>query len=185
MSYFRKRLAPGEEVVHQGRFHVLQYLYAWMALLLLGWLVIGIFIWARELARLGTTEFVVTTRRIVLKEGFFNVQVEELTLDSIEGSHIDQSILGRLFGYGRLTIRGRGETHILFPTMAHPGQFRSAAEGARIASEARPVEVAPIQPAPKRKPNERTLKLGSRAARKAEKIEARERRYPHSHARPI
>ncbi len=179
MSYVRKRLAPGETLVQQGRFHGLQYLYAWLALLLLGIVVIGIVIWARELIRLGTTEFVVTSRRVVLKRGFFNVKVDELTLDAIEGSHIDQTFMGRLFGYGRLNIRGRGDTEIQFPTMAHPARFRSAAEGARIASEERPVEVVPVAPSAKQ-----TLKLDRKAKRKAKEVE-KARRYPRSHARPI
>ena len=76
-----------------------------------------------------------TDRRIVLKQGFLAVRIDEVTLNSIEGAHIAQSLMGRLFNYGRLTIRGSGDTHLLFPTMADPGRFRAAAEGARIARE--------------------------------------------------
>ncbi len=142
MSYIEKRLAPGEEVVREGRFHWLQWVWAWAALVFLGVFVIGIFIWVKEMFRLNTTDFVVTTRRVVMKRGLFRVQVDEMNLESIEGSHIDQSILGRIFGYGRLQMRGRGETKLDFPTMSHPGKFRSAAERARMEGEVRPVEEA-------------------------------------------
>ncbi|MDP3738373.1 MAG: PH domain-containing protein [Hyphomonadaceae bacterium] len=135
MSYLAKRLAPGETIVATGRFHWMQYVYAWALLILLGVVLIGVFIWMREMIRLATTEFLVTNRRIVLKEGFLAVRVDEVTLNSIEGAHIEQSLIGRLFNYGRLTIRGSGDTHLLFPTMADPGKFRSAAEGARITRE--------------------------------------------------
>jgi uncharacterized membrane protein YdbT with pleckstrin-like domain len=131
VSYFTRRLAPGEIIVATGRFHWLQHFYAWVLLVLLGIVLVGIAIWVREMFRLGTTEFIVTDRRIVLKKGFFNVRVDEVTLGSIEGAHIDQSLIGRLFNYGRLTIRGRGDTHLEFPTMANPAQFRAAAEGVR------------------------------------------------------
>ena len=131
MSYLAKRLAPSETIVAVGRFHWLQHFYAWALLVLLGIVLVGIAIWVREMFRLGTTEFIVTDRRIVLKQGFFNVRVDEVTLGSIEGAHIDQSLMGRLFNYGRLTIRGRGDTHLEFPTMANPAQFRAAAEGVR------------------------------------------------------
>lgn len=134
MSYLAKRLAPGESIVLAGRFHWLQYVYAWAILLLLGIVLVGVAIWAREMFRLSTTEFVVTNRRVILKQGFFTVQIDEITLNSIEGAHIDQSVVGRLFNYGRLTIRGSGDTHLMFPTMADPSVFRSAAEGVRVAS---------------------------------------------------
>ena len=137
MSFLAKRLAPGESEVYRGRFHVMQQVYAWGALLLLGIFLVGVYIWVREMVRLNTTEFIVTNRRVMLKTGWLSVHVDELTLGSIEGGEVDESILGRLFGYGRLTMRGRGDTHLLFPTMAKPNAFRSAAEGARIAEEGR------------------------------------------------
>ena len=142
MSYIDKRLAPGEVIVYRGAFHWLQHFWAWMALIFLGVLLIGIVIWIKEMVRLNTTNFVVTNRRIVLKKGIINVDVDEMNLSSIEGSHIDQSIIGRIFGYGRLTVRGRGDSRIHFPTMAHAGQFRAAAEGARMEGEVHPVEEA-------------------------------------------
>jgi len=143
LSYLTKNLAAGETVVFRGRFHWMQHLYAWVILILLGIVLIGIAIWIREMFRLNTTEFMVTNRRVVLKQGFFNVHADEVTLNSIEGAHIDQSLIGRLFNYGRLTIRGSGDTHLLFPTMADPGSFRAAAESVRMASDA----AAKAQPA--------------------------------------
>jgi uncharacterized membrane protein YdbT with pleckstrin-like domain len=147
MSYIAKRLAPGETIEVEGRFSWLQYVFPWAALLVLGVLLVGIVIWIREMVRLNTTEFVVTNRRVILKKGWLAVKSDELTLSAIEGSHIDQSFLGRLFGYGRLTIRGRGDTHLVFPTMARPGRFRTSAEAARMAEETRPVEVVPASEA--------------------------------------
>jgi uncharacterized membrane protein YdbT with pleckstrin-like domain len=120
----------------------MQHIYAWAILLLLGVVLIGIFIWIREVVRLNTTEFVVTSRRVVLKDGFLAVRVNELTLSAIEGSEVHQSVLGRLFGYGRLTMRGRGDTHLEFPTIAHPSRFRSAAEGALMAEQSRTAPAA-------------------------------------------
>lgn len=142
MSYISKRLAPGEVIVAEGRFHWLQYVWPWLALIFLGVLIIGIVIFIKEMVRMNTTDFVVTNRRIVLKKGIINVDVDEMNLSSIEGSHIDQSILGRIFGYGRLTVLGRGEMEIYFPTMAKAGAFRAAAEGARMEGEIHPVEEA-------------------------------------------
>jgi hypothetical protein len=90
---------------------------------------------------MSTTRWAVTNRRVIMKRGFFNAQVDELTLGSIEGAHVDQSIFGRILGYGKLRLSGRGETELQFPTMAHPNRFRAAIEDARMQSEVQPVEV--------------------------------------------
>ena len=148
MSYISRRLAPGEEIVQEGQYHWFQKTWPWVALLVLGVLVIGIIIWASALMRMATTRWAVTTRRVILKRGFLNAHVDELTLGSIEGAHVDQPIFGRMFGYGKLRLKGRGETELEFPTMAHPNRFRSAIEDARMRSEVRPVDVAPVAAAP-------------------------------------
>lgn len=168
MSYVARRMAAGETVVIRGRFHWSQYLGAWLALLLLGVFIIGIAIWVRELVRLSTTEFVVTSRRVVLKKGWLNTSLDEITLNSVEGAHIERNLLGRMFGYGKLTLRGKGDTHIEFPTMARPDRFRSAIEAARISEDRRPIEtiVTDIQP-PTRKLSRREMKRIEREHRHA------------------
>lgn len=143
MSYLSRRLASGERVVLTGEYHWVQKTLPWLALLVLGVLVIGVVMWAVGLFRMATTKWAVTNRRVLLKRGFFKIGIDELTLESIEGAHVDQSLFGRMLGYGKLRIRGRGDTEIQFPTMAHPNRFRSAIEDARIRAEARPVEVVP------------------------------------------
>lgn len=171
MSYVAKRLGPGETVVVEGKFHWLQYLMAWLALVFLGIFVVGIFIFVKEMARMRTTEFVVTNRRVILKRGWLSVHSDEITLDSIEGAHVDRSLLGRLFGYGRLELHGRGDTHMRFPTMARPDRFRSAIESARIREETRPIEAAvarAVEAPPKR-----------RLSRREERQLARERHAAH------
>src|SRR6476619_2024099 len=56
-----------------------------------------------------TTETDVTNLRVVHKTGFINRQTFEMSLDKIESVDVNQSILGRLMGYGDLTIQGVGE----------------------------------------------------------------------------
>ena len=147
MSYISRRLAPGEKIVREGHFHFFQLVWPWIALVLFGIIVIGIVIFVREMFRLNTTRMAVTNRRVILKRGFFVVNTDELTLGAIEGAHIHQSILGRLFGYGRLTIRGRGDTELRFPAMASPARFRAAIEDARMHDEVKSVHVEPEPPA--------------------------------------
>jgi hypothetical protein len=172
MSYISRRLSAGESIVYEGRFHFLQKLLPWLALLVLGILIIGIVIWAVELVRMATTKWAVTNRRVMLKRGFWQVHLDELTLGSIEGAHVDQSILGRMFGYGKLTLRGRGETQLEFPTMDKPSRFRAAIEDARMQG-LQAIEVAPAEPEP---PLDETRSERKRRLREERRLAERERR---------
>ena len=140
MSYIEKHVHGGEHVIKMGRFHWLWHARAWAALILLGWLIIGIIIFIREMIRLHTTEFAITNRSIIKKTGFLSAHVHQLSLEAIESAKLDQGILGRMFGYGRLDIDGRGEGKVDFPTMANPQDFLSALNEAQIEAEDQPMK---------------------------------------------
>ena len=140
MSYVDKHLHPGERIVHRGAFHWLRPARAWLALILLGVFLVGIVIFVYEMLRMKTTDFAVTNHRIMHKRGILTADVEELALDAIEGGMAHQSMLGRLFGYGHITVAGRGEMEIAFPTMARPERFYAAITQAREALRESPAE---------------------------------------------
>ncbi|MGB3625447.1 MAG: PH domain-containing protein [Henriciella sp.] len=140
MKYIRKHLHEGEHVVQEGHFHWLWYARAWAALLIFGWLIIGIVYFIYEMIRLQTTEFGVTNRSVVMKKGFLSAHVTQLSLEAVEGAKLDQGIIGRIFGFGGLDIEGRGEGEISFPTMANPSEFLSALNEAQMAAEKEPVQ---------------------------------------------
>jgi uncharacterized membrane protein YdbT with pleckstrin-like domain len=73
-----------------------------------------------------TTETDVTNLRVVHKTGFITRQTFEMSLDKIESVDVDQSILGRLFDYGNVTVRGVGEGKETIATIASPLAFRNA-----------------------------------------------------------
>ena len=132
-GYIEKRLYEGETLRYRGQFHWLEHAKAWLMLIVFGILIFGIVYFIAEMVRLSTTEFVVTDRRVVMKTGLWSADVNEIALDAIEGSSLNQGIVGRIFGFGRLSVHGRGETHINFPNMAHPQTFRAEAEKAKQA----------------------------------------------------
>jgi uncharacterized membrane protein YdbT with pleckstrin-like domain len=80
-----------------------------------------------------TTDFAVTNRRVILKRGWLNRRTQELAVESVEGVSLDQSIIARMFGYGRVVVTGTGDAVIAFPPMAHPVAFRRSIEAARAA----------------------------------------------------
>jgi len=86
---------------------------------------------ARMLVR-ATTEMAVTNRRVVFKRGMVARKVEEMRIDYIEGSDVNQTMFGRMFNYGQVKVYGTGTESIWFPVyMADPVNFRRALEAAR------------------------------------------------------
>lgn len=73
-----------------------------------------------------TTETDVTDRRVIHKTGFIRRRTFEMSLDKVESVDVDQSIAGRLFNYGDVTVRGVGEGFETIRTIAAPLAFRSA-----------------------------------------------------------
>jgi uncharacterized membrane protein YdbT with pleckstrin-like domain len=131
MSYIEQSLGQGEILIARARFHWWYSLKAWAALILLGWLVIGIVIFAVMMIRRWTTEIGVTTHRFVEKTGWFTLKTLEVALPNIEGVSVTQTFWGRLLGYGHLRIEGTGVDHIDLPDIADPIGFRAAIETAK------------------------------------------------------
>jgi uncharacterized membrane protein YdbT with pleckstrin-like domain len=73
-----------------------------------------------------TTETDVTNRRVVHKTGFIKRRTFEIALDKIESVDVDQSIMGRIFDFGNVTIQGVGEGKETIATIASPLAFRNA-----------------------------------------------------------
>ena len=72
------------------------------------------------------TEIDVTNLRIVHKTGFIQRKTFEMSLDKVESVDVNQSILGRLFNYGNVSIFGVGEGNKTIDTIASPLEFRNS-----------------------------------------------------------
>jgi hypothetical protein len=131
MSYIEQSLGTGETLVARARFHWWYSFKAWAALILIGWLIVGIVIFARMMIRRWTTEIGVTTHRFVEKEGWLTLMTFEVALPNIEGVRVTQTFWGRSLGYGHLRIEGTGVDHVDLPDIADPIAFRAAIETAK------------------------------------------------------
>jgi uncharacterized membrane protein YdbT with pleckstrin-like domain len=69
-------------------------------------------------------EFVITNKRVVVKTGLISRKTLEMNISKIESVNVDQSILGRILGYGTIKIIGTGGTNESFAKIKHPLQFR-------------------------------------------------------------
>jgi hypothetical protein len=78
-----------------------------------------------------STEVAVTSSRIIYKRGLVARYVGELSIDRIEGVNVLQTVMGRIFGYGRIMVRGMGVGEVILPSLANPIEFRKAIEKAR------------------------------------------------------
>jgi uncharacterized membrane protein YdbT with pleckstrin-like domain len=149
MSYAQSVLQPGEAIVATGHLHWIIYrwaivfLIAGAALLWLervywpssdvvnvtaitfGVLFLVAFLYAWFIRWI--TEFAVTNRRVISKRGFIWRETEEMNMDKVETVDIDQTILGRILGYGDMRITGTGGTNnIEVRRIADPLALRNA-----------------------------------------------------------
>ncbi len=90
--------------------------------------VIGLAMLAARAVRRLTSEFAVTNLRVVMKVGILARRSDELLLQKVETIGVDQGILGRLLGYGTLTVTGTGGAHEPFPLVSDPLAFRRAVQ---------------------------------------------------------
>jgi uncharacterized membrane protein YdbT with pleckstrin-like domain len=148
MSYVTEVLQPGETLRFSTNIHWFVYLKAILALIvglvLLGWyyaegqsvfvllfggvvftltaVILAVPAWLRRFG----TEVAVTDRRVIYKTGLIQRHTIEINIDKIESADVDQSIVGRLFGFGSITIRGTGEGVEPLRNIAQPLQLRNA-----------------------------------------------------------
>jgi len=73
-----------------------------------------------------TTETDVTNLRVVHKTGFISRNTFEMSLDKVESVDVAQSIVGRIFDFGDITIKGVGEGKEIIKTIASPLAFRNS-----------------------------------------------------------
>ena len=149
MSYVDAVLQPGEQVRAIGRLHWVIFLRA-IALSLVGlvvlalaqeleprirevadavgWIVLAIALLAflQAWARRSITELAVTNRRVIYKRGFLRRHTVEMNMDKVETVDVDQSVAGRLLGFGSIRVLGTGRGIENLRRVAAPLQLRNA-----------------------------------------------------------
>jgi uncharacterized membrane protein YdbT with pleckstrin-like domain len=76
-----------------------------------------------------TTEIAVTDRRIIFKRGLIRRYTIEMHTDKVESVDVDQSILGRIFDYGDIVVRGTGVGLEPLRRIGAPLEFRNHVTG--------------------------------------------------------
>ena len=107
------------------------YYWAWLLLL------IPVFILLAAAVGVKTSELVITDRRVLIKVGFIRRHTFEMFISKIESVAVYQGMMGRIFNYGTVEIRGTGGSAESFSTIADPLQFRDAIQLVQSTSESR------------------------------------------------
>ena len=85
-----------------------------------------------------TSEFAVTTIRLILKVGLIARYTTELLIARVESIGVAQSLTGRLLDFGDLTVTGTGGAREIFRRVKDPIAFRNHVQLASIPAGQRP-----------------------------------------------
>jgi uncharacterized membrane protein YdbT with pleckstrin-like domain len=151
LGYVEKHLIPNETVIYITTLSWIVYLKSVLVLLigaaLLVWgaqsggaldidqdnplyavgglvLLVGLTLFFTAFIRRRSCEFAVTNKRVIIKIGLISRRSVELLLTKVEAISVDQTLLGRIFGYGSITIIGTGGTKEPFHLITDPLEFR-------------------------------------------------------------
>ena len=146
MSYIDANLLEGERVVFRTRLHwkllVGPILLLLATLVPVAWLYLqgswtnwvllapafGLLVLAGAIVRRQSSDFAVTTKRVTMKTGVFSTRSIELLLGKIEAIAVNQTLGGRLLGYGDIVVTGSGGTEEPFTDIQAPLAFRRAVQ---------------------------------------------------------
>ena len=149
MSYVKKLLMPGENIVYRAYLHwavflrpILWFIAFWLCIagsfygsdavvgvwaLIFGALIFVVILPLTALhafvAR-RTSEFTVTNKRVLIKTGLIRRHSLETLLSKIESIGVTQGILGRILDFGTIVVSGTGGSKEPFHRIADPSQFQ-------------------------------------------------------------
>ena len=153
MGYVERHLLPNERVIYKTRLHwvlfakpilvtllgvvlavalgaVTRLEWLWYASLVV--LVAGLVWGAIEAVELLTSEFAVTTTRLIFKVGLVGRYTTELLLGKVESIGVQQTLFGRVLRYGDLVVTGTGGVREVFPRVHDPIGFRNHVQQASL-----------------------------------------------------
>jgi uncharacterized membrane protein YdbT with pleckstrin-like domain len=144
VSYIDETLLPDEHVVYRTALHWIIFaraglvLIAGVAVLIAFYtvplagaavLLVGVLMLVPPLIAYQTTELGVTNKRMIVKVGFVRRRTLELLLRQVEALSVDQTLGGRMLGYGSITLTGTGGVREIFHRVREPLELRRRIQG--------------------------------------------------------
>jgi uncharacterized membrane protein YdbT with pleckstrin-like domain len=157
VGYVERHLLPDEKVLYKTRLH---WVLFWRpALVVAGGAALGAVLapveppwlwmvgaavavagvaWALvHWVEIRTSEFAVTSSRLIMKVGLVARYTNEILLSKVESIGVNQGLTGRLFNFGDLTVTGAGGVREVFRRVNDPIGFRNHVQQASLLSEGR------------------------------------------------
>lgn len=155
MSYVQKHLIEGETIIYETRLHWIVLIGPVLLGVMLGLTGLGMFVLSgrtaadqytahqslmimgaiflfgalifvvRGILWRNATEMTVTNKRVFIKVGLAARRTIELLLSRVESIGVEETVMGRMFGYGTVTVHGTGGTPEVFNMVAYPLEFRT------------------------------------------------------------
>ena len=143
MSYIEENLMNGEKVLYSSKLHWVVFLWpiVWFIVAIIFFsgggdaaaagglfVLIAIVTGIASFINYKTSEFGITNKRVIVKVGFIRRNSIEVLLNKVEGIQVNQGILGRILGFGSITVSGTGGTKDPFHKIDAPLEFRKRAQ---------------------------------------------------------
>ena len=153
MGYVERHLLPNERVLYKTKLHWVLFLkpalvtllglaitvalgaltqVEWLWYLSLLVIAAGLVWGAIQAVELVTSEFAVTTTRLIFKVGLIGRYTMELLLGKVESIGVQQTLVGRLLNYGDLVVTGTGGAREVFRRVHDPIGFRNHVQQASV-----------------------------------------------------
>ena len=120
MKFIERTLPQNEEIELPITFHWTHSFFAWLSLFLLGWVLIGIFVFIARYIEKWTTERALTNKRLIIKRGLISRKTEEISCNRIEEVNLSQTVIQRILGSGDILVRGVGAGEIFLRNIDNP-----------------------------------------------------------------
>jgi uncharacterized membrane protein YdbT with pleckstrin-like domain len=154
VSYVQNNLNPGEQILYATHLHwivlvrsiFVEAIFSAAGLALIVWalagkhtergeaqaagiaglalILFGTAILAIAVIRRNAWEAAVTNRRIIIKVGVLTKRTIEIFLAKVESVGVEETLFGRMLGFGSITVRGTGGTNEPFSHVSNPLEFR-------------------------------------------------------------
>lgn len=141
MNYIDRNLVADERILFRTKKHLIIFFYPIVLLIFTiyaanymagnvilaqvqwaPWVVTLIF-WAYTWIEYQTSDFAVTNKRVIMREGFFNRHMAEMRLSTISQVNIDQGIIGQMLNFGTISLHAFGAMDA-FTMLARPNEFQ-------------------------------------------------------------
>ncbi len=157
MSYVEKNLIPGEKLIYRTGVHwsvlfgpaIIAAIIVVPAIAILAFrdeivtkgisvnaadiaaavfIIVAVAVFGYSVIQKNATEIAVTDRRVIIKTGMASRRSLEIMLAKVESIGIDETLMGRMLGYGTVVIHGTGGTPEPFRKIAQPSEFRKVVQ---------------------------------------------------------